>query len=529
MNVTLLNKNNSFLFNISPLMPISYLRTLANKSFNIPEYLIKLSYENINIEKQYNETSLKDYFSSSTEIKIEVTEVKTKNLFKKLLNTTLLKSSKILKDNKEEKKSIKQFDITKTHFDFENNNNSNYSDENLKKEKCEQCNKRPIEIFCREDCKFICKICFDLSHNNHKYIKIEKGNIEQSGYFYQKELLKDLNNQEEEIKEIIQKSSHERLNEKIEQIYDIVEKLNKQEREIMENFPSIPIETIINTDYGEIKKNIYSIKENFEKKNPFSINDKKPFFKLLQNEDFKLDSFNKDIKSIKKKYDFQDMLIEIIDSINKLLNELYDSLRDTWNKCKYNLLLFESEIEKLSKKCKKKFIIDDDFVDDEDEEKIENGLEAILFESKNGNNKNKNLILPKLNLKNHNPSFKITNNLTNGILIKTRRRLKSNQIKGNNLLNSFSNSESSLESFSENNSIKKEKNKTERNERYSNRDSNRYIQLDQVLLSDKKGNNSPKRPRKNSIRMSIFTKNMNKVDTLTNKIMKVKKKKKKYT
>ena len=29
--------------------------------------------------------------------------------------------------------------------------------------------------------------------------------------------------------------------------------------------------------------------------------------------------------------------------------------------------------------------------------------------------------------------------------------------------------------------------------------------------------------------MSIFTKNMNKVDTLTNKIMKVKKKKKKYT
>ena len=66
MNVTLLNKNNSFLFNISPLMPISYLRTLANKSFNIPEYLIKLSYENINIEKQYNETSLKDYFSSST-------------------------------------------------------------------------------------------------------------------------------------------------------------------------------------------------------------------------------------------------------------------------------------------------------------------------------------------------------------------------------------------------------------------------------------------------------------------------------
>ena len=368
-----------------------------------------------------------------------------------------------------------------------------------------------------------------MGHLNHKFIIVEQGNIEQCGYNYQKQLIQEIQNQKDEVKLLIEKSSKERLTEKIEEVYDILAKIGDTEREIMENFPCLPLDSITNTDYNEITRNIYSINDDIKNKNAFNIKDKKPFFKQLQHEDFNLDSLSKDIESIKKKYDFQDMLIEIIDSINKLLNELYDSLRDTWNKCKYNLLLFESEIEKLSKKCKKKFIIDDDFVDDEDDEKIENGLEAILFESKNGNNKNKNLILPKLNLKNHNPSFKITNNLTNGILIKTRRRLKSNQIKGNNLLNSFSNSESSLESFSENNSIKKEKNKTERNERYSNRDSNRYIQLDQVLLSDKKGNNSPKRPRKNSIRMSIFTKNMNKVDTLTNKIMKVKKKKKKYT
>ena len=528
MNVTLLNKQNSFVFNISPLMPISYLRTLANKSFHIPEYLIILSYDNINIEKHYNETLLKDYFNSTNEIKIEVTKADNKNIFKNLLHSSILKSSKtskILKTNKEEKELIKLYDITKTHFDLENKHNNNFTDANLKQSKCEQCNKRPIDTFCRENCKFICKICFNSSHLNHKYINIEKGNIEQCAYFYQKELLKDLNNQEDEIKQLIEKSSHERLVEKIEQIYDIVEKLNKQEREIMENFPSIPIETIINTDYGEIKKNIYSIKENFQKKNPFSMCDKKSFFKQLQNEDFKLDSLNKDIESIKKKYDFQDMLIEIIESINKLLKELFDSLSDTWNKCKYNLLLFESEIEKLSKKCSKKFIIDDDFVDDENEAKIENELEAILFESKHGNNENKDLILPKLNIKKHNPSYNLLNNLSNGIMIKTRRRLKSNKIKMNK---SFSDSDSQLESFSDDDDDDtniKERNKTDRNERYSHKD----IKLDQFLLSDKKGNNSPIRPRKNSIRMSIFTKNMNKVDTLTNKIMKVKKKKKKYT
>ena len=80
-------------------------------------------------------------------------------------------------------------------------------------------------------------------------------------------------------------------------------------------------------------------------------------------------------------------------------------------------------------------------------------------------------------------------------------------------------------SSSSSNSIEEKKNNfiksnfSERNNRESN------FQIDSQLISDEK---RPKRPRKNSIRMSIFTKNMNKVDTLTQKIMKVKKKKKKY-
>ena len=55
--------------------------------------------------------------------------------------------------------------------------------------------------------------------------------------------------------------------------------------------------------------------------------------------------------------------------------------------------------------------------------------------------------------------------------------------------------------------------------------------LDQVLLTEGEVNKGPKRPpRKNSVRMSIFIRNMNKVDTVsTSKLMKVKKKKKKYT
>ena len=52
MEVQLIYKDNSFVYTVSPLMPISYLRALSQKSFNIPEFLINLSYQNNNIEKK---------------------------------------------------------------------------------------------------------------------------------------------------------------------------------------------------------------------------------------------------------------------------------------------------------------------------------------------------------------------------------------------------------------------------------------------------------------------------------------------
>ena len=103
MNITLVNKNHSFVFNISSLMPISYLRSLANKSFHIPEYLIVLKYENNKIEKEFNETSLIDYFSSSNKIKIEVSEAEPKTIFKNLLKSS--KISRIHSDEKLKKKT----------------------------------------------------------------------------------------------------------------------------------------------------------------------------------------------------------------------------------------------------------------------------------------------------------------------------------------------------------------------------------------------------------------------------------------
>ena len=55
MDIELINKEKSLSFNISPLMPISYLRALAHKSFNIHDYLLELSYNGKKILKEYNE------------------------------------------------------------------------------------------------------------------------------------------------------------------------------------------------------------------------------------------------------------------------------------------------------------------------------------------------------------------------------------------------------------------------------------------------------------------------------------------
>ena len=177
-------KDSSFVFNISPLMPISYLRALSQKSFHIPEYSLNLTYQNIIIDKQYNETSLKELFKTSSRIIIQVSEGEPKTLMKTFLNSTI--TSTTLKTLKMEEKKLllkKQFDINKTHFELEL-----YND--IKKDKCEICKKREIDYFCREECKFLCKIDKNMGHLNHKFIIVEQGNIEQCGYNYQKQLIK---------------------------------------------------------------------------------------------------------------------------------------------------------------------------------------------------------------------------------------------------------------------------------------------------------------------------------------------------
>ena len=540
MEVQLIYKENSFLFTISPLMPISYLRNLSQKSFNIPEYLINLTYQNNIIEKQYNETSLKEYFKTSHRVIIKVTEIEPKNTIKNLLTSTVasttIKSSKISKLIQEDKKFIKK------NFDFHKLENNN-DDENLKRDKCQLCKKRDIDYFCRDDCKFLCKICKNSQHNNHRVLLLEKGNIEQCIYIYKKELIKEIQLQEKDIKDLIEKSGLERINEKIEEVYDILAKIGDLERDIMENFPCLPIESISDNDYTDIRKNIYAIKIKFQKKNPYLFDDKIPFFKELQNEDFNLDNMRKDIESIKRKFDFQDMLYDVLEQMRDNFSFLHNTLNEIWTGNKTNILTFSHEMGNYIKMIKKKFNYDKNKNDEEeeDEESIDSELDELFLENKKNNNLT-NLVLPRLLYNKKNNKRKNIDNefpIFNTLNLDRRKKFFSMDNKNKNdssydsdnkSYHSNSTKKNLKQNFAKKNSLtERARKRYEKKVTYKDSNGKEDIKLDQVLLTGEE-NKGPKRPpKRNSIRMSIFIKNMNKVDSMsTSKIMKVKKKKKKY-
>ena len=534
MEVQLIYKNNSFVYNVSPLMPISYLRKLSHKSFNIPEEFIHLSYQNNNIEKEFNETLLKEFFKKSSRITINVTDFEQKNLIKSLFNSTIesstIKSYKLSKLIQDERKSIKKsFDIYRDHQEIEFSKEENM----MKKDKCQNCKKNNIDFYCRDDCKFICQSCKNLHHLNHRIIPLENGNIEQCIYFYQKELIKDIQYQEEEIKILNEKSGIDRIIEKIEEVYDIISKISDLEREIMELFPCKSIDSINNNDYNEIRKNIFLISENcnFKKKSsPYSFKDKITFFKELKNEDDKMNELKKDIESIKKKYDFEDMLLEFLNQISNNFNYLFTNLSEMWNENKNNLSEFSKEIDDFIKVITKKLNNMNINTQNEESGFFDSDIDEIIKECKEKNKTHRisNIVLPKLQVRNRNSE---DNNPTyNSINLGRKKKYVLNRNKKNNESvndSSSSNSIEKIKSYNPKNNLNS-KNNFSRTKKKSSYLNIKDINLNQYLLSEetKKG---PKRPRKrNSTRMSIFTKNMNKFENLSNSIMKVKKKKKKY-
>ena len=212
MDIEISYKDKSLEFNISPYMPIAYIRTLAFKTFKIPEQNIELNFKGIKIEQKYYETYLKDYFPKSLKINIIITENENKNPITFLLSST--RSTSTFKTRKMEKfyqeKKINLTSKLRSHYD------NVLNIDGTKKMKCEECKENEVNYYCREDSKFICSNC-KIYHEEHKCIDIKKGNIEQCGYLYKKILINELLIHEENLYSILEKNKSNHLKDYIEE------------------------------------------------------------------------------------------------------------------------------------------------------------------------------------------------------------------------------------------------------------------------------------------------------------------------
>ena len=506
MDIEISYKDKSFEFNISPYMPIAYIRSLAYKTFKIPEQNIELNFRGVKIEQKYNETYLKDYFPTSLKINIIITENENKNPIKFLLSST--RSSSTFKSRKFDKFD-KKINITSK---LRSNNNILNID-GTKKMKCEECNENEVNYYCREDCKFICLNC-KIYHEEHKCIEIKKGNIEQCGYLYKKILINDLLIQEENLFLILEKNKSNHLRDNIEELYDIISKLLHLKNDIIDFYPCTPIDKLKEIDFKKFKHDIFSIENNSEE--PFNYKDKKTYFKELQKEDFLIDDLKKDIESVQKKYKIQDLFLKIILNFLFNLKKLYSELSKLWKEKRLNIIEYKSDLDDLIESQKKIFNIDN--FENNIENPINNtndyeeyNIEKVLFENK------KNKVLPR-----------ITRVLNFPVLTNFNSLAKSRNVSDNKLtLNSY---DLDLSSFKTINLGHNNNNKLKTFKRGLSKKSlnDSFSRLDHILLNEKDLDLYPKKPpRKQSIRLSFYTKNKTHKVTPA-EIMKIKKKKKKH-
>ncbi len=506
MDIEISYKDKSFEFNISPYMPIAYIRSLAYKTFKIPEQNIELNFRGVKIEQKYNETYLKDYFPTSLKINIIITEIENKNPIKFLLSST--RSSSTFKSRKFDKFD-KKINITSK---LRSNNNILNID-GTKKMKCEECNENEVNYYCREDCKFICLNC-KIYHEEHKCIEIKKGNIEQCGYLYKKILINDLLIQEENLFLILEKNKSNHLRDNIEELYDIISKLLHLKNDIIDFYPCTPIDKLKEIDFKKFKHDIFSIENNSEE--PFNYKDKKTYFKELQKEDFLIDDLKKDIESVQKKYKIQDLFLKIILNFLFNLKKLYSELSKLWKEKRLNIIEYKSDLDDLIESQKKIFNIDN--FENNIENPINNtndyeeyNIEKVLFENK------KNKVLPR-----------ITRVLNFPVLTNFNSLAKSRNVSDNKLtLNSY---DLDLSSFKTINLGHTNNNKLKTFKRGLSKKSlnDSFSRLDHILLNEKDLDLYPKKPpRKQSIRLSFYTKNKTHKVTPA-EIMKIKKKKKKH-
>ena len=581
MDIHLIYKDSSLTFNVTPLMPISYLRALAHKTFKIPDFLLLLSYGNERILKSENNTLLKDYFKNSSSVTIKVSEIQPqlnlKNLFENNNNNENKMNNSINNKNIEyqnKRNFLKNFDnkirLTLNNVQIRRNKNKSELGKNkttnyIEKEKCQECLNNNVNYYCRDDNIFLCHYCFDKKHNKHKAIEIEKNNIEQCFYIYQKILIEKIKAQENSLYKLSIKIKEHEDKKYTEELIHLLQKIFEKEQKILNFYPSLPFEKFLEKDYSEIKREIYEMKKEINSKNLYSYKDKIEAFQILRKKDFEINDNQTDINAFKIKIKFSQIIKEVINQIKTKLDKFYLEMKKILEDNKINPVGLAEDLKVFMSKQMKKYKINIDESKEEIEEEKNNDFYEKKKKKKNKKKKKKkkkktrnrciterdlsvNTNNQKLPILNSNNSFSTISN--NSSINSSSKNIKKDILKldvksdysdssdesninNKNVILSpidysskIINNKGSIYALDEINKKKKKSNVNYISFNHSESiKKNKGIIKNNNIINDneKKNINDEKR---GSIRLSIFLQNKHKINTFD--VMKVKKKKKKH-
>ena len=562
MDVVLCYNQSSLLFNISPYMPISYLRKLASKTFKIPDFALNLIYEDKKITKQYNEQSLKDYFGNITTIIIKINENETQINIQQLLTTTRsIQNKKSLKNietieplvKKEIKLTINNIPEkiikkkNKSDFSIGQNNTISY----FEKDNCQECLKNSVIFYCRDDNSFLCQNCKNKKHLKHKIINVEKNNIEQCFYIYQKILIEQLKEQEDIIYKLSFKERNHEDKKKTEELIQLLQKIFDKEQKILNFYPSLPLEIFLEKNYTEIKRNIFDLKDKVENKNLYSYKDKLEAFNSLQIKDMEIRDNQIDINAIKTKIHFSQVIISVIESIKNSLLKVYNDMKQILNENKINPIGLALDLKKFMIKQEQNFDFEIDEIKEneinENDEEFEEFLRKTKYNRIITDNDLSNNI-QKLPLLKTFSNQSITNSIDSSKYDSTSTQNLKTEILKLDLKSDYSHSSDEKSKKEKNNfspinsshtiknkssilPFQKINNRSRNNTKIINKDEFRIKNISDGKLSRALLNNDGSEKisdiKKKSIRLSVFLQNKNKINSSIG-FMKVKKKKKKH-
>ena len=269
-------------------------------------------------------------------------------------------------------KNLKTRNFT-NNFNTLNTSNTEEISSNFLFEKCQECNEKNILYYCRNDNKFICSKCQIINHLNHNLIIIEGGNITQAGYKYQKILINEINDLENETQKLLLKDEEdttELITNEIRSIKKNVINLAKTGQLILDIYPDYDIlETIsdtsifykekvkiyslitmaknnnfnnninnnINNNFNNninnnINNNFNTLDSNINNNDNFSLIGNKLIFNLLQEHEKNVKKLEKNIENLRNKCEYKQMFVSVLEFIKKIIVDLTTDIENIHKK-----------------------------------------------------------------------------------------------------------------------------------------------------------------------------------------------------